>query len=207
MVRKFGKNYEISNNFEDYLYMILGVAGVGKTTLAIEIGRKITGNTEGTFVITCGREPLPSHISGAFGDHAKSYKDFTDIITELCENVDEYPHTKFVCWDSLDELFRITEAHVVNEYNKMLKVEYDSMPPSPTKKKPKYIKTIAQAYGGYQKGESKVADLIIDQFGRLVDAGYKPFLIGHTKIKSKTDLLSGITYEQIGCNLSVCFLP
>lgn len=205
MARKFGKTYEIGKNFWNYSYIFNGVAGIGKTTMAHELGEAASGSNEGTFIITCGREPDPSHIIGkygtAFGDIAPTFKEFKEIITELCENKAEYPNTKFICWDSLDEIFRIAETYVVAEYNKSLKEEFNSTPPSSQKKPPKYAKSISQSYGGFQKGESRVADVIINEYGRLLDAGYKLILLGHTKVKNKTDLLTGVTYEQIGCNL------
>lgn len=201
MARKFGKVYEIGANFWNYSYIFNGVAGIGKTTMAHELGVAASGSNEGTFIITCGREPDPSHIPGAFGEKATTFKDFKEINEELCGNKAEYPDTKFVCWDSLDEIFRIAENYVVAEYNKALKDEFNSTPPSAQKKQPKYAKSIAQSYGGFQKGESRVVDLVINEYGKLIDAGYKVILLGHTKLKSKQDILTGITYEQIGCNL------
>lgn len=205
MARKFGKTYEIGKNFWNYSYIFNGVAGIGKTTMAHELGEAASGSNEGTFIITCGREPDPSHIVGkygtAFGDKATSFKEFKEMVAELCENKAEYPDTKFVCWDSLDEIFRIAETYVVAEYNKTLKDEFNATPPSAQKKPPKYAKSIAQSYGGFQKGESRVVDIIINEYGKLIDAGYKMILLGHTKVKNKTDLLTGVTYEQIGCNL------
>ena len=47
-----GRICEMKRKFEDYDYVILGVGGIGKTTLAYELGKKITGSDEGTFIIT-----------------------------------------------------------------------------------------------------------------------------------------------------------
>ena len=63
-----GRICEMKRKFEDYDYVILGVGGIGKTTLAYELGKKITGSDEGTFIITCGAENEPMHINGAFGE-------------------------------------------------------------------------------------------------------------------------------------------
>lgn len=51
-----GRICEMKRKFEDYDYVILGVGGIGKTTLAYEVGKKISGSDEGTFIITCGAE-------------------------------------------------------------------------------------------------------------------------------------------------------
>lgn len=188
MARKFGKINKMSTRFEDYSYIINGVAGVGKTTLAYEIGKKISGSNEGTFIITLGKEPEPKHIPNAFGEPAPNFKTLLDIIKELCDNKAEYPDTKFVALDSLDELFRIAENYVVKEWNDACKIE-------------ERAKTIKQAYKGYQAGENRVCDLVVQALGKLTDAGYSLIEIGHTKVKSKTDIFTDVTYEQITCNL------
>ena len=50
-----GTFYEIKKKFEDYDYIILGVGGVGKTTLSYELGKRVSGGSdEGTYIMTCG---------------------------------------------------------------------------------------------------------------------------------------------------------
>ena len=189
MARKVGIVNKLSRNFSDYSYFINGVAGVGKTTLAYEIGKKITGNREGTLIITCGREPKPKHIEDAFYDCAPTFKDFLRIVKEMTANKAEYPYTKFIAIDSADEFVRIAEQYVVDEWNDQCDID-------------EKVKTISQAYKGYQKGENRVCDLMITNlFGKLEDAGYKIIIIGHTKVKTREDIFSGINYEQITCNL------
>lgn len=188
MARKCGKINKMSTNFSDYSYIINGVAGVGKTTLAYDIGKQITGSDEGTFIITLGKEPEPKHIPNVFYDVAPDFKTLSTIIKELCENKAEYPYTKFVAFDSLDELFRITENYVIKEWNDNCKIE-------------ERAKTIKQAYKGFQAGENRVCDLVIQTLGKLTDSGYSLIEIGHTKVKSKTDIFTDVTYEQITCNL------
>lgn len=188
MARKCGKINKMSTRFEDYSYIINGVAGVGKTTLAYEIGRQITGSDEGTFIITLGKEPEPKHIPNVFYDTAPDFKTLNVIVNELCENKSEYPHTKFVAFDSLDELFRIAERYVIKEWNDNCKID-------------ERAKTIKQAYKGFQAGENRVCDLVVQTLGKLTDAGYSLIEIGHTKVKSKTDIFTDVTYEQITCNL------
>ena len=188
MARKFGKTNTMSENFSDYSYVINGVGGIGKTTMVYEIGKQTTGNNEGTFIITLGEEPAPKHIPNAFGDVAPDFKTFIAIIKELCENKSEYPYTKFIALDSMDELCRITENYVVAEWNASCSIEDRA-------------KSIKQAYKGYQAGENRVCDLFIQYLGKLKSAGYQLLEIGHTKTKVKEDPISGISYEQITCNL------
>ena len=186
--RKFGKVYKMSEKFEDYSYIINGVGGIGKTTLVYEIGKLVTGSNEGTFIITCGGENKPKHIPDAFGDVAPDFKTFVAIVKELCTNKEAYPDTKFVAIDSLDEFARIAEAYVIAEWNATCDIN-------------ERAKSISQAYKGFQKGESRACDLMIQQVMKLQEAGYSLLEIGHTKTKSKTDVISQVQFEQLTCNL------
>lgn len=186
--RKFGKTYQMSKKFEDYSYIINGVGGIGKTTLVYEIGKLVTGSNEGTFIITCGGENKPKHIHDAFGDVAPDFKTFVAIVKELCTNREAYPYTKFVAIDSLDEYARIAENYVVAEWNASCDINDRA-------------KSISQAYKGFQKGESRACDLMIQQVMKLQDAGYSILEIGHTKTKSKSDVITQVQFEQLTCNL------
>jgi hypothetical protein len=188
MARKFGTVNKMSEKFEDYSYIINGVGGIGKTTLVYEIGKLVTGSNEGTFIITCGGENKPKHIPGAFGDVAPDFKTFVAIVKELCDNKAEYPDTKFVAIDSLDEFARICENFVVAEWNAQCDIN-------------ERAKSIAQAYKGYQKGENRACDLMIQQVMKLQNAGYSILEIGHTKTKLKEDVLTKVQFEQLTCNL------
>ena len=188
MARKFGVINKMSEKFEDYSYIINGVGGIGKTTLVYEIGKIVTGSDEGTFIITCGGENKPKHIPGAFGDVAPDFKTFVAIVKELCDNKAEYPNTRFVAIDSLDEYARIVENFVVAEWNATCDIN-------------ERAKSIAQAYKGYQKGENRACDLMIQQVMKLQNAGYSILEIGHTKTKLKEDVLTKVQFEQLTCNL------
>ena len=186
--RKFGKVYKMSEKFEDYSYIINGVGGIGKTTLVYEIGKLVTGSNEGTFIITCGGENKPKHIPDAFGDVAPDFKTFIAIVKELCNNKEAYPDTKFVAIDSLDEYARITENYVVAEWNASCELT-------------ERAKSIKQAYKGFQAGENRTCDLMIQQIIKLQDAGYSVLEIGHTKTKAKSDVITQVQFEQLTCNL------
>lgn len=188
MARKFGVINKMSEKFEDYSYIINGVGGIGKTTLVYEIGKIITGSDEGTFIITCGGENKPKHIPGAFGDVAPDFKTFCAIVKELCDNKAEYPATKFVAIDSLDEYARLAENFVVAEWNAQCDIN-------------ERVKSVSQAYKGFQKGESRACDLMIQQVIKLQNAGYSILEIGHTKTKMKEDVITKVQFEQLTCNL------
>ena len=186
--RKYGKTYQMSKKFEDYSYIINGVGGIGKTTLVYEIGKLVTGSNEGTFIITCGGENKPKHIPDAFGDVAPDFKTFVAIVKELCTNKEAYPDTKFVAIDSLDEYARIVEDYVVAEWNASCELN-------------ERAKSIKQAYKGYQAGENRATNLMIQQVMKLQDAGYSILEIGHTKTKTKEDTITKVQFEQLTCNL------
>ena len=187
MARKFNSTYHISENFYDYNYIINGVAGIGKTYLAHHLGIAASGSNEGTFIITCGREPEPTHIpDNPFGAHAKTFKEVDSILKELIENKAEYPHTKFIAFDSIDELFRIAEQYVIAEWNSKCNLDEKA-------------KSISQAYKGFQKGENRVCEIIVNMFGKIIDAGYHVIFIGHTKMKTTSDIYSGVSFDQITC--------
>lgn len=189
MARKYGKTAVMGEHFYDYNYIINGVAAIGKTHLAHHLGIAATGSNEGTFIITCGREPEPTHIPNSpFYEHAKTFKEVMDIVKELTTNKAEYPNTKFIAIDSIDEIFRITEEYVVAEWNNICKIDEKA-------------KSISQAYKGFQKGENRVCDLVVKMLGNIDDAGYKVIFIGHTKQKTSSDIYSGVSFDQITCSV------
>lgn len=192
-----GRICEMKRKFEDYDYVILGVGGVGKTTLAHEVGKKVSGSNEGTFILTCGAENEPMHIDGAFGETEKTFEELVECVKYLCEHRDEYPHTRFVAIDSLDELVRITCDYVVREWNRLC---------DKANRPEDKCKSIAQSYKGFQKGEDRAVDLIIKQIVKLKDAGYHLLYIGHTKVKSSTDVMQDNTkFDQLTCSVQPKF--
>lgn len=192
-----GRICEMKRKFEDYDYIILGVGGVGKTTLAYELGKKITGSDEGTFIITCGAENEPMHINGAFGETDRTFEELAECVKYLCEHKDEYPHTKFVAIDSIDEYVRIACDAVVREWNRICDKTGDTASKA---------KSVAQAYKGFQNGVDRAVDLIIKQIVKLKDAGYHLLYIGHTKVKSSTDVMQDNTkFDQLTCSVQPKF--
>lgn len=188
MARKYGKKNEVKIDIANYSYLLNGVAGIGKTTLACEVGSKLYGD-EGLFLVSIGEEPVPDHIGGAFGDVAKDWATFEELVNYLIKEKKEFPETRIVAFDTVDELFRIAEEQIIKEFNASV---------SDISKR---VKSIKQAYGGFQAGENRVVDKVVTTVFKLRDAGYGLFFIGHTKQKNKKDILTEVEYEQLTSNL------
>lgn len=191
-----GRICEMKRKFEDYDYIILGVGGVGKTTLAYELGKKITGSDEGTFIITCGAENEPMHINGAFGETDRTFEEMVECVKYLCEHKDEYANTKFVAIDSIDEWLRIVSDYVVREWNRTC--EKAGKPEEKSK-------NLAGSYKGFNKGEKRAIDLMIKQIIKLKDAGYHLIYIGHTATRSASDNMQQVKFDQLTCSIPAQF--
>lgn len=134
--KKIGKINRVSMNFWDYDYYIRGIAGIGKTTLAHEIGQKLFGE-EGMLIVSVGRESGTDHLDGAFVAEATNWADLKEIVETIIKYKNEdYPNLKMICIDSTDELFRIAEAEVVRMHNSMCQPD-------------KRVKSVKGAFGGW----------------------------------------------------------
>lgn len=186
--RKVGKLREVKVDIANYSYLMNGIAGVGKTTTVSEIGVKKYG-VDGFILITVGQEPMPEHIGNILNDRAVDWDDLEEMIDDICEYKNEdYPNLRMVAIDSIDEVFRLAEEKVVQMYNRKVDAS-------------KRVDTVSASYGGFQRGESKVVDLVTTTMFKLRDYGICPFFIGHTKSKMKKDLMTDIEFEQITSNL------
>lgn len=186
--RKVGFRKEVKIDFANYSYLLNGIAGIGKTTLAYEVGKKLYGE-DGVLILTVGQEPEPDHLGGVLADKAKDWLEFDEIIGELVEyRNSDYKDLRIIALDTVDEIFRLAEEEIVSTFNATVDVN-------------KRVKSIKQAFGGFQAGENKVVDLVVDTVFKLRDAGYGIFFIGHTKQKNKKDIMTDIEYEQLTSNL------
>ena len=186
--RKVGKRKEVMVDFANYCYLFNGIAGIGKTTLAYEVGKTLYGE-DGVMILTIGQEPEPKHLGNILSDRAKTWSDVSEMVDDLVDYRNEdYKDLKLIAIDTVDEVFRLAEQEVLDMFNSTVVVD-------------KRVKSIKQAFGGFQAGENKVLDIVVTTLFKLRDAGYGIFFIGHTKIKNKKDPMTDIEFEQLTSNL------
>ena len=186
--RKVGKRKDVMVDFASYCYLLNGIAGIGKTSLSYEVGKTLYGE-DGIMILTVGQEPEPVHLGNILSDRAKLWSDLDEMIEDLVEyrNTD-YKDLKLIAIDTVDEVFRLAEQEVLDLYNSTVVID-------------KRVKSIKQAFGGFQAGENKVVDIVVSTLFKLRDAGYGIFFIGHTKTKNKKDPMTDIEFEQLTSNL------
>ena len=186
--RKVGKRKEVMVDFANYCYLFNGIAGIGKTTLAYEVGKTLYGE-DGVMILTIGQEPEPKHLGNILSDRAKTWSDVSEMVDDLVDYRNEdYKDLKLIAIDTVDEVFRLAEQEVLDMFNSTVVID-------------KRVKSIKQAFGGFQAGENKVLDIVVTTLFKLRDAGYGIFFIGHTKIKNKKDPMTDIEFEQLTSNL------
>jgi ABC-type oligopeptide transport system ATPase subunit len=112
-----------------------------------------------------------------------------DGVDDIIENRNtDYKDLKVLVYDTFDELMRITEPEVVRLHNKE----------NPDKK----VKSIKAAFGGYQAGEDKAVEIVLDKIWALKHVGISMFIVGHTKKRTLTDAVTGLEYDMLTTNMS-----
>lgn len=181
---KFKKNIVRPNIF-DYNLAIFGTQGVGKTTLAYQVCKKLLG--ENYVIFNCGREDGIKALPDAIYYDCPTWDEFDEIIDEIVdERTTEYKDLKVVVLDTIDEIFNMAE----NEILRLAKKENPS------------VNTLNKAFGGFGSGLKKSEELVLDALWRLKSVGVNIFVIGHTKNKTMTDPINDGEYEILTSNLS-----
>lgn len=187
MARKFGKKNVIKVDPIAYNLGLIGESGIGKTTLAKEVCETLVGE-DGYMIFNIGKEDGVDAIPDASYEDVPDWVTFDEIVEDILENRNtDYKDLRMIVYDTFDELVRITEPEVIRLNNKL----------NPDKK----VKTIKAAFGGYQAGEDKVIELILDKIWALKKVGISMFIIGHTKRKSMMDVVTGTEYDMLTTNM------
>lgn len=187
MARKFGKKNVIKVDPLSYNIGLFGESGIGKTTLAVEYCERLAGEN-GYILANIGKEDGVDAIPNAVYADIPDWETFEEFVNDIVENRNtDYKDLRIVVYDTIDELFRIAEPEVIRLHNREF----------PEKK----VKTIKAAFGGFQAGEEKAIELILDKIWELKSVGVSMMIIGHTKRKNQTDIATGEEYETLTANL------
>lgn len=195
---KYGKKNEININPLAYNLALIGESGIGKTTIIKQYCEKLAGSN-GYIFLEIGKEDGADAISGINyincpewdGDYDENTNSmgFNTFIEDVVENrMSDWAEVKVVVIDTYDELFSIAEPKVISMHNRE----------NPTKK----VKSIKAAFGGFQAGEDKTIEIVLDALWSLEKVGISFIVIGHTKNKNITDVVTGEEYAQLTSNIS-----
>lgn len=187
----------IAEHYTDLSYIINGEGGVGKTTTAYEMGKNYEGYDEGTVFISCGREPDPPAENYVYF-RCPSYQHIMKALKTIADEKDTtYEHTKFIAFDSIDELVRLLEKYTVDKANE------EAVAMATEKNPPKKATSIKNAFGGFGGGINYANDLIPNFFAVVEEkCKCKPIYIGHIKQKSNTDIFTGVSQDKITCSVA-----
>lgn len=188
MGRKFGKKNVIKVDPLAYNIGLLGESGIGKTTLAVEACSKLAGE-DGYILLNIGKEDGVDAIPDAVYADIPDWETFEEFVDDVVENrTTDYKDLKVVVYDTIDELFRIAEPEVIKLHNRQ----------NPEKR----TTSIKAAFGGFMAGEDKAIEMVLDKIWELKNAGVQIMILGHTKMKGKTDVVTGEDYETLTANLT-----
>lgn len=189
---KFGKRNVVSKNVTDYNVAVLGISGVGKTTLMVETCHKLVGD-DGYMILNLGKEDGISCIDGAIYENVETWKKFMEVTKDIIKNKKtDYPDLKIVVIDTIDQLFEIAEEETIRSYNAEKMGERGFKP----------VSSVNAAYGGYGAGLDYTIKLVLDAIWALKSVGVAVWMCGHTKTKDIVDPLTDQTYTTISANLS-----
>lgn len=197
MAMKYGKKNEVNLNPLAYNLALIGESGIGKTTIIKEYCEKLAGS-DGYMFLEIGKEDGADAITGInylncpewdmeYDEDTNSIG-FNTFVEDVVENRStDWSNLKVVVVDTYDELFAIAEPEVINMHNKL----------NPTKR----VKSIKAAFGGFQAGEDKTIEIVLDRLWALKKVGVSFIVIGHTKTRNVTDPVTGEDYMQLTTNM------
>lgn len=195
---KYGKKNEVKINPLAYNLALIGESGIGKTTVIKQYVEQLAGD-DGYMFLEIGKEDGADAIHGInylncpewdqeYDDETNSIG-FSTFVDDVVENrATDWKSLKVVVIDTYDELFAIAEPEVVAMHNKE----------NPTKR----VKSIKAAFGGFQAGEEKAIEIVLDRLWALKKVGVSFIVIGHTKTRNVTDPITGEDYMQLTTNMN-----
>ena len=199
---KYGKKNQVSLNPLDYSVCLLGESKIGKTTLIHEVCQKLTGD-DGYLFCEMGAERGADAIQGIPYVNCTSWSDDYDdientigiatLINDIVENKStDYAELKTIVIDTYDFFIDLAEEESIRLYNKQCRERNEA---------DKVVKTINAAWGGYGRGEKYAIKLMFDLIDQLAAVGVHAIFISHTKNKENTDVISGVAYSILTCDM------
>lgn len=185
---KFGRRNEIKIDPLAYNMCLIGESGIGKSTIIKEYCEKLAGE-DGYLFLEIGKEDGQDAIDGIVYEPVEDWDKLTEVVDDIIENrTTDYKDLKVVVFDTYDELFAIAEPEVIRMHNRE----------NPTKT----TKSINSAFGGFQAGQDKAIEIVLDILWSLKKVGISFIVIGHTKTRNVTDAVTGEDYLQLTTNMS-----
>lgn len=196
MAMKFGRKNEIKVNPLAYNLALIGESGIGKSTVIKEYCEKLAPDQY--MFLEIGKEDGGDALNGLMYlncpewdmdyDEDTNSIGFNTFIEDVCENrATDWKDLKVVVVDTMDELFAIAEPEVIAMHNRE----------NPTKR----TKSIKAAFGGFQGGEEKAVEIVLDRLWSLKKVGVSFIVIGHTKTRNITDPVTGEDFLQLTTNM------
>lgn len=188
MARKFGTKKQIKLDPLSYNIGLIGESGIGKSTLAKEVCQKLVGD-DGYIALNIGKEDAYDAINDVVSADIPDWATFKEFVDDVIENkLTDYKDLKIVVVDTYDQLMDLAEKEVIRMHNKE----------NPDKR----VSSIKAAFGGFQAGEDKALDIVLDKLWELKNVGVHFWCIGHTKRRDLEDPKTGETYSSLTTNMS-----
>lgn len=172
----------------NHLYITNDYIVTHNTTVIKEYCEKLVGE-DGYLFLEIGKEDGHDAINGIQYEPVEDWDKLTEVVDDIIENrTTDYKDLRVVVFDTYDELFAIAEPEVIRMHNRE----------NPTKK----TRSINSAFGGFQAGQDKAIEIVLDILWSLKKVGISFIIIGHTKTKNVTDAVTGEDYLQLTTNMS-----
>lgn len=193
---KYGKKNEVKLNPLAYNLALIGESGIGKTTVIKEYCEKLASDSY--MFLEIGKEDGGDAINGLMHINCPEWDmdyeedtnsiGFNTFVEDVLENrTTDWKDLKVVVIDTMDELFAIAEPEVIAMHNRE----------NPTKR----TKSLKAAFGGFQAGEDKTVEIVLDRLWSLKKVGISFIVIGHTKTRNITDPVTGEDFMQLTTNM------
>jgi GTPase SAR1 family protein len=189
---KYGTKKTIASTVFDYMHILIGEAGIGKTTIFKNILQKHLGD-DGYMFLEMGKEHGDEAIEGIVSESVEDWNKLIAVVGDIIKNKEtDYKNLKVIVFDTLDQFFDVTAKNSIKVWNSDNIGTKDFKP----------AKTLNQSWGGFQKGNEYTTNTMLDIIWKLKEVGVTCWLIGHTKSRDITDPVTNSTYTSLTTDMS-----